>query len=378
MTEENLKKFIDLKRKTKGMINVNPLQTGGLLTNEAKKALIEWGDGYSVCDFCSGDLEKIKTPPIYDFVAQALPNFIGADVVTITNGARDGKFIVFHALGNPGDTIIIDQNAHYTTYVAAERAGLKVKEVTNSGYPEFKINVDDYRKTIEENNENNIALLLLTWPDGNYGNLADAKKLAEISKEYKIPLIINAAYAIGRMPVNLKEIGADFIIASGQKSMASSGPIGFIGMKKEWEDVVLKKSQRFRQKSIETLGCTVRGASMMTLMASFAEVSERVKKWPAEVEKARWFSEEMEKLGIKQLGEKPHNHDLLFFESEELFEISKKHKEGSFFLYKEMSKNNIWGIKPGLTKRFKISTFEVSKEDLKKVLQVFESILKKS
>jgi len=362
------------------MINIDPLQTGGILTNEARQALIEWGDGYSVCDFCLGKLDEIKTPPIYDFVHKILPEFIGADRVCLTHGAREGKFMIMHAIAKPGDFIIIDKNAHYTTYIAAERAGLKIKEVENSGYPEFKIDVDKYENTINELKEKkaNIALLLLTWPDGNYGNLPDVKKVVEISKQYKIPLLINAAYAIGRMPVKMNEIGADFIVGSGHKSMASAGPIGLIGMKKEWEDVVLKKSQYFKGKNIEELGCTVRGVPIITLMASLSYVTERVKKWSEQVEKARWFSEELEKFGIKQLGEKPHNHDLMFFESEKLYEISKKHKEGGFFLYKELKENNIWGIKPGLTKHFKLSTFAATREELEKVLQIFENILKKN
>ena len=60
----------------------------------------------------------------------------------------------------------------------------------------------------------------------------------------------------------------------------------------------------------------------MTLMASFPYVAERAKNWEKQIEKARWFSIEMEKLGFNQLGEKPHNHDLLFFETPQLYEIS--------------------------------------------------------
>lgn len=381
MTNDFFKKFSNLKRETRGMINIDPLQAGGILTEAAKKALIEWGDGYSVCDFCRGRLDEIKNPPIYDFVYNVLPEFLGADVARITGGAREGKFIIMHAISNPGDWIVIDKNAHYTTYVAAERAGLKIKEVLNSGYPEFKIKAEDYEKAIMEIKETDaqakISLILLTWPDGNYGNFADAKKVAEIAKKYKIPFLLNAAYAIGRMPASMRDIGADFIVGSGQKSMAACGPIGVMGTKKDWEEIVLRKSRYSKSKEIEMLGCTSRGASIITLMASFPFVAERIKKWPEQVEKARWFSKKMEALGIKQLGEKPHNHDLMFFESEKLFEISQKHKDSGFFLYKELKKNNIWGIKPGLTKHFKLSTFAASKEELEKVIKVFAEILKK-
>ncbi|MFH1838156.1 MAG: hypothetical protein ABH808_01515 [Candidatus Kuenenbacteria bacterium] len=76
-------------------------------------------------------------------------------------------------------------------------------------------------------------------------------------------------------------------------------------------------------------------------------------------------------------GEKPHQHDLMFFESDKLFEISQKDKRGRYFLYQELKKRGIWGIKPGLTKNFKLSTFSASKEELKKVINAFAEILKK-
>ena len=86
-----------VERKVKDFINIDPLQTGGKLTEDARRMLIEWGDGYSVCDFCTGDLHGIKNPPIADFVKD-LAEFLGCDVVRITHGAREGKFMIMHSL----------------------------------------------------------------------------------------------------------------------------------------------------------------------------------------------------------------------------------------------------------------------------------------
>ena len=57
---------------------------------------------------------------------------MNTDHARTVHGAREGKFAVMHALCKPGDTIVIDGNAHYTTHVAAERAGLNMVEVPNS------------------------------------------------------------------------------------------------------------------------------------------------------------------------------------------------------------------------------------------------------
>ncbi|MCS7119252.1 MAG: O-phospho-L-seryl-tRNA:Cys-tRNA synthase [Archaeoglobaceae archaeon] len=365
-----------LERQTKGLINIDPLQTGGKLTEEAKKALIEWGDGYSVCDYCTGRLEEIKSPPIYDFIHKTLPDFLGCDVVRITTGAREAKFAVMHSLAKKDAWIVLDSNAHYSSYISAERAGLNIAEVPNSGYPDFLITPEKFGEVVEEaGKKGEVVLALITYPDGNYGNLPKVRKIARLCQDYDVPLLVNAAYAIGRMPVKLKEIGADFIVGSGHKSMASSGPIGVLGMKSEWEEKILRKSSRFKNKEIELLGCTARGVSIMTMIASFPSVKERVKNWDEEVEKARYFSSRMEELSIIQLGEKPHNHDLMFFHAENLYDISKKMRDGRFFLYKELKRRCIHGIKPGLTRFFKLSTYGLSKEEIEIVLRAFREII---
>jgi len=351
-----------------------PLQTGGVLTEAAKKALVEFGDGYSTCDFCLGSLCDITNPPVKEFVHELLPQFLGCEVATITHGAREAIFMVMHSLTRPGDSILVDGNRHYTTTVAAERAGLNIIEVPSSGYPEFRISVNDYLPLIEKHNP---KLILLTYPDGNYGNLPDAKSLGEIAQEYDIPYIVNGAYAVGRMPVSMKELGADFIVGSGHKSMASAGPSGVLGMKKKWEEIVLKKSATYSNKEIELLGCTVRGVPLITLMASFPYVRERINHWDEQVLKARWFSSELEKLGFRQLGEKPHRHDLLHFEAPMLYDISKRVRERGYFLYRELKERGIWGAQPGLTREFKLSTFAANEEQLKSVLDSFKAILAK-
>lgn len=365
-----------LHRTTKNLININPLQRGGIIPEETKEILNEWLDGYSVCDFCGGALDKIKTPPIEEFVHSILPEFLGCEEARVTNGARDGKFLIMHSLCKEGDTILVDKNAHYSTYVAAERCKLNIEFVENNGYPEFKIDENLYASKIEElkNAGKKPKLALITYPDGNYGNFSDLKKISKICKEYEVPLIINAAYTIGRKKFNLKDSGGDFVVGSGHKSMAACGPVGVIGTSKEYGKILFKKSEKYELKEIELLGCSVRGLPIISLIASFPYVVERVKHWDEEVEKARYFSKKVEEFGMKQLGEKPHNHDLMFFEAPKFFEISKKHKKRGYFLYEELKKRGIFGIKPGLTKNFKLSTYQLTNEELEKVINAFKEI----
>lgn len=384
-----LQMFQYIKRDTRDFINIDPLQTAGLLTEAARDALIEWGDGYSVCDYCSGALDLVKKPPINEFVHKVLPDFLGADDARVMNGARESKFAVMHTLtraaaaeGNgSGNYAVMDAWAHYSSKVAAERAGL---DVVLTQKPDKEILPEDFLNAIEtgiEERGKKPLVTLITYPDGSYGNLADVKKIARISHEFDIPVLLNGAYAVGRMPVSAKELDVDYIVGSGHKSMAASGPVGVLGVRGEEAAAQLfRKSVHNKVKETELLGCTSRGAPIMTLMASFPEVVRRTQpeNWEKEVELAQYFIKRLEDTGQFNLfGQKPHRHDLMFFEAPGFFKISEKAKRGRYFLYDELKEKKIHGIKPGLTKNFKMSTFGLGKEKLNYIADSFEEILKK-
>lgn len=359
-------------------LNLNPLQRGGVLSAAAREALYDFGDGYSVCDYCAGRLDEIAKPSIGGFL-EDLAKFINVDAVRTVHGAREGKFAVMHALCDKGDSIVIDGNAHYTTHLAAERNSLNMIEVPNNGGSEFEITPEKYREVLENaiDEKGEIKLALLTHVDGNYGNLTDAKKIGKICQDAGVPLILNCAYSMGRLPIDAKELNVDFVVGSGHKSMAASGPIGVLGMKEEWADNLLERSSRHQKKEIEMLGCTSRGAPVATLMASLPHLVERVSKWDDEVQKARNFVEQMEEIdGVVQVGLRPTNHDLVRFETPFFHEIAQKHSRRGFFLYEELKKRKIVGIKRGQTEWFKCSAYGMSQEQIDYIADSFKEIAK--
>jgi len=384
----SLQMFQGIKRDTRDFINIDPLQTAGLLTDAAKETLIEWGDGYSVCDYCGGVLDQLKKPPIQEFVHKALPEFLGVDEARVMNGARESKFAVMHSLasaaaekGEKGNYVVMDAWAHYSSKVAAECAGL---DLVFTKKPETEILPEDFAEAIDagiKEHGKKPLLTQITYPDGNYGNLTDLKNIVRISHEYEVPVLINGAYSVGRMPLNAKEVGADYIVGSGHKSMSACGPIGVLGVNGEEAAAQLfKKSKYSKIKEVALLGCTSRGAPIMTLMASFPEVVRRTQPdvWEREVSLAQVFIKRLEDTGkFKLFGQNPHKHDLMFFEAPGFFNISERTKRGRYFLYDELKDKKIHGIKPGLTKNFKISTFGVGQEKLDYVAESFEEVLKK-
>ncbi len=180
------------------------------------------------------------------------------------------------------------------------------------------------------------------------------------------------------MPVNGRELMADFISSSGHKSWAAGGGnVGLLSISESWGEKVFKASGKYKVKPLEILGCSSRGSSTIALIASFQHVKERVKNWGSEVENARYVVSELEKIGLVKIGVKPTQHDVNFFESEVLYKISQTHKDKNFFLYNELKKRGIVGIKAGLTKNFKMSTYGKTKEQLKHLIWAFQDTVEK-
>jgi len=371
---------LELREREEDYININPLQTGGRTYPETRMAIDSYIDGYSVCDWCTGALCKMEKPPIQKFL-EDVSLFLGMDYSMLTNGCREAKYAVLHAITNPGDAVVIDGNKHYTTYVACERARVRIFEVPSSGSPEYKITPEGYRNVFEEVKKetgHSPKLAILTHVDGSYGNVVDAKAVADVCKQYSVPFLLNTAYSSGRMPVDGKKIGADFIACSGHKSWAAGGGnVGLLSVTEPWVKQVFIPSIKYGAKPIEILGCSSRGSAAIALMASFPKVKERVKHWPKEVENSRQVVKQLEEAGIRQVGVKPTEHDLNFFESDVLYKISETHKKKNFYLYSELKDQGVVGIKAGLTKNFKFSTYGKTREQLEHVAWAFRDIVER-
>ncbi|HSO25422.1 MAG TPA: O-phospho-L-seryl-tRNA:Cys-tRNA synthase, partial [Methanobacteriaceae archaeon] len=121
------------------------------------------------------------------------------------------------------------------------------------------------------------------------------------------------------------------------------------------------------------------GAPIATLMASLPHLIERVSKWDDEVKKARNFVEQMEEIeGVVQVGVRPTNHDLVRFETPFFHEIAQNHPRRGFFLYEELKKRKIVGIKRGQTEWFKCSAYGMTKEQVDYIAASFKDIAEKA
>jgi Sep-tRNA:Cys-tRNA synthetase len=367
-------------------INIDPIQAGGRLTPEALKAVIAFGDGYSVCDQCFKPfrLDYIRKPPIADF-HQDLAEWLNMDEVRLVPGARRGFQAVAHTLVEKGDPVLLTALSHYTEFVSLEQSGGVIREIPTD--ERNHITPDNTAAKIEELEREfgrPPAILFVEHVDYQYGNVHDMKGIARVAHQYDVPVLLNGAYSVGIMPVDGKEFGVDFVIGSGHKSMAAPAPSGLVATTGEYAEKVFRTTQAkgdvtgrtFGIKEVEMMGCTLMGVTLMGMMASFPAVRKRVEHWEEEVRHSRKVADALCTIeGTRVLSDAPREHTLTRINTIDSFDtVAKTHKKRGFFLSNELKKRGVVGVIPGSTRVWKYNTYGLTNEQIDHLIAAFREI----
>ncbi len=284
---------LDVRDVDESSINIDPIQVGGRLTPEAMKAIISYGDGYSVCDHCRKPfrLDHIKTPPIDQF-HRDLASFVNMDVARVVPGARRGFQAVADTYVEKGDPVIITALSHYTEVLSVERQGGVLREIPKNN--KNIITADAAAEKVEavtREFSRSPSLIFIDHFDYQFGNEHEVKGIVKVARQYDIPVLYNGAYTVGIMDVDGKDMGVDFVVGSGHKSMAAPAPSGMLAATQERAEEVFRTTKAktdvtmrtFGVKEVEMMGCTLMGVTLIGMMASFPRVRERVKNWETEL-----------------------------------------------------------------------------------------------
>jgi Sep-tRNA:Cys-tRNA synthetase len=380
---------LDLRAREEQFINIHPIQAAGRLTPEARKAIISYGDGYSTCDFCRKPfrLDKITKPGIAEFHGE-LARFLNMDQARVVPGARRGFQAVASSLVGRGDSVIVSALAHYTEFLAVEEAGGIVKEVPLNA--KNVVTADATAQKIEEVKRETgklPALVMIDHFDYQFANEHEIVGIGKVVHQYDVPFLYNGAYAVGVMPVDGKKIGADFVVGSGHKSMASVAPSGVLATTEEFAPRVLRTTsmvgdltgRRFGIKEVKMLGCTLMGGTLLSMMASFPAVKERTLHWDEQVRRSNYFIDKLLKIsGSRVLSEYPRRHTLTKVDTTGSFDtVARAHRRRGFYFSDELSSRGIVGEFAGATRTWKLNTYGLNEKQIRYLADAFTGIAEK-
>jgi Sep-tRNA:Cys-tRNA synthetase len=372
------------------LINIDPIQVGGRLTGDAMKAVIAWGDGYSVCDNCRkpNRLDMIKNPPIEGF-HKDLAAFLNMDEARVVPGARRGFQAVSGTYVSKGDPVLLTALSHYTEFLAIEaNGGIPLEIPRNQGNiitadaaaEKIDLVVREYKKPP--------ALLFIDHFDYQYGNEHEVPGIVKAARQSDIPVVYNGAYTVGIMEVDGKKLGADFVVGSGHKSMAAPAPSGVLAATKERSAEVFRTTgakadvtgRTFGIKEVEMLGCTLMGVTLIGMMASFPHVRARVKHWDRELSHAKIITDALLSIeGTKILSEMPRKHTLTRVDTTASFDrVAKTHKKRGFYLTSALRDRGIGGTIPGATRVWKYNSYGMTEKQAHYTADAFVEIAREN
>ncbi|WP_373839714.1 O-phospho-L-seryl-tRNA:Cys-tRNA synthase [Methanospirillum sp.] len=382
----NCSEGIDTRQVDELYINLDPIQAGGRLTTDAMKAVIAYGDGYSVCDNCVKPfrLDHISKPPLAEF-HRDLAEFLNMDVARLVPGARRGFQAVAGAIVKPGDPVLLTAYSHYTEFLSVEQSrGMPFEIPADESHVITPDAAADRIEEVIRTTGKTPALMFVEHVDYQYGNLQPVTDLTRVAHQYDIPVLCNGAYTVGIMDVKGKELGADFLTGSGHKSMAAPAPSGVLATTDEWADKVFRTTgvkgdltgRTFGIKEVEMMGCTLMGVTSVGMMASFPHVKRRVKEFDTQVRYANQIVDALLSIeGTKVQSGYPRMHTLTRMNTIDSFDkVAKTHKKRGFFLTSALRERGITGILAGSTRVWKFNSYGINKEQAEHVSKSFIEI----
>ncbi len=173
---------------------------------------------------------------------KAVGDFLGADKreeIIFTRGTTEAINLVAFSYGeafcNEGDEVVVSVMEHHSNIVPwqmlCERKKMTLRVIPMNDKGELDLNA--YKSLLNERTR----IVSVTHVSNVLGTINPVKEIIEIAHLRNIPVLIDGAQAVPHIPVNVKELDADFYVFSGHKIYAPTG-IGALYGKEKWLNAI--------------------------------------------------------------------------------------------------------------------------------------------
>jgi len=173
----------------------------------------------------------------YENARRTIARFVGAaeDEVVFVKNTTEGINLVAYALGNarrigPGDRIVVTEMEHHANLVPwqqlAERTGATLDwfGLTDEGRLDLS--------RIDELLDERTKVLAVTHQSNVLGTVNPVRELADRAHAFGALVVVDGAQSVPHRPVDVHELGADFLAFSGHKMLGPNG-IGVLWGRRE-------------------------------------------------------------------------------------------------------------------------------------------------
>lgn len=171
---------------------------------------------------------SIEASRAYEDAHQEVADFIGGswdEVVFVRNTSEAIQLavmlLVFNRILGSGDEVIVTESDHHSLILPIIRAArfvgasVKIIHADSNGIPKW----DQLPQIISRRTR----VVTVTHKSNVTGYVSDVKRIARIAHENDAIVIVDGAQSVPHMPVNVKDLDADFLAFSGHKMLGPTG-----------------------------------------------------------------------------------------------------------------------------------------------------------
>jgi selenocysteine lyase/cysteine desulfurase len=183
--------------------------------------------------YMAADLVAERSAAVYASVA----SLIGAspDEIALMESATRAWDMACYSLASsfrPGDRVLTAGSEYASNVIAflqlADRHGVEVVFVPDD--PSGQLDVAALRGMIDDRTR----LIAMSWIPTQGGLVNPAATVGRVARDAGVPFLLDACQAAGHLPIDVEEIGCDFLSATGRKYLRAPRGTGFLYVRRDW------------------------------------------------------------------------------------------------------------------------------------------------
>lgn len=194
--------------------------------NNVSKAVLSAIKQYGANPGRGGHTMSIKTAQkVYDCrkSISTLFNAIGEENIIFTQNCTFAINMVIKGVLKPGDHVVVSSLEHNAVMRPIKKLS-DLNDITYSVakvYPENNdLTLDSFRNAINSQTR----LIVCMHASNVFGVRLPIERISAMAKEYRISMLVDAAQSAGIIPINVQDLGIDYLCAPGHKGLY--GPMG--------------------------------------------------------------------------------------------------------------------------------------------------------